>query len=618
MFRWLAGLGLLAVAFPTPAAAQQRQVPPPATHYASIEPADPTARARQLLSDARWRLDHDLHTLERYLQRGGAEYAAQWKAFLHWDVLAAELARPEPDPARLEEVRRRFYGATQGLELPQFQAVRRSLRQYEVLTTSGESIDATRPEKLAELSRAFEDYRATTSRESGWQVGQLLGWLETTQTHDPVVAQARQSLSLPNGYFHVSSRLINRFLERSLEESEAMRSFIGGSWTSGHVTTKAKLSLEAMPSNNYGALDVVLRGTSVVPSSVAQRQRLTVYGSSRTELDGRVRIIVTEEQVRTEQPVVRARTRTQVHDIAANRRFIERLAWRRIPERLPEVEAEASRQAERKLSEKMAERVTPMLAHANRLYKKSIRGPLERSGAWPKLMAQSDARGLQLVFRAADTFQVAAHEHPGEWRGDGDLVLCAHESLPENMLETLMGGKEFKDAQFLRMMELFTGDAPRQLWVHERAERWSVVLSNKRPMRVEFRDGLVTLGFSIEQVKRGDKTYDMPALVTGKFEVRSTLDGPALFRQGDLTIEFPQQETLTAEAENLRKFLDRKFGAVLAEEFYFDGLAPPAGGFGDKLRELKVTYIKFENGWGNVRYSLRPSTPQVQPQLADR
>src|SRR5690606_12487002 len=91
MFRWLAGLGLLAVAFPTPAPAQQRQVPPPATHYASIEPADLTARARQLLSDARWRLDHDLHTLERYLQRGGAEYAAQWKAFLHWDVLAAEL-----------------------------------------------------------------------------------------------------------------------------------------------------------------------------------------------------------------------------------------------------------------------------------------------------------------------------------------------------------------------------------------------------------------------------------------------------------------------------------------------------------------------------------------------
>jgi hypothetical protein len=153
-------------------------------------------------------------------------------------------------------------------------------------------------------------------------------------------------------------------------------------------------------------------------------------------------------------------------------------------------------------------------------------------------------------------------------------------------------------------MELLTGESPRPLWVHEREPRWSVIMQDVRPLRVRCRSGELLVTLAVEETLRGEQRWDMPALITAKYHVDATPEGPVFRRLGDVQIEFPEREKHSEDAEKVRAFLARKFGAVMPAELYFDGLAAPAGGFGDKLNQLQLQQVSFQSGWATLRYQL--------------
>jgi hypothetical protein len=204
----------------------------------------------------------------------------------------------------------------------------------------------------------------------------------------------------------------------------------------------------------------------------------------------------------------------------------------------------------------------------------------------------------------ADEFQVAARNSPPQWPVEGDLTLSGHESFFENFFEGVYAGREIKDTQFLYMMELLTGESPRPLWVHEREPRWSVIMDDTRPLRARCRNGQLQLTLAVKETLRGSQRFDTPAHMTAVFEVAPSSDGPVFHRKGQVQVEFPEREELSANADELRAFLGRKFSAIMPAELYFDGLAAPAGGFGDKLNQLQFQQASFESGWATIRYQL--------------
>ena len=126
-------------------------------------------------------------------------------------------------------------------------------------------------------------------------------------------------------------------------------------------------------------------------------------------------------------------------------------------------------------------------------------------------------------------------------------------------------------------------------------------MARERPLSMRFADGRIGVTFRFQSVTRGNRTYESPITVAAAFRPRITADGPAFARDGQLQIAIAQTPGDDAE---LRRFLERKFGAVLPEELILSGLVPPAGASLGKLRQLDLSVLNSEGGWLSIGYRL--------------
>ena len=72
-------------------------------------------------------------------------------------------------------------------------------------------------------------------------------------------------------------------------------------------------------------------------------------------------------------------------------------------------------------------------------------------------------------------------------------------------------------------------------------------------------------------------------------------------RIGDVAVGLPSQP---ANKKEIVSFLTKKFSAFYQKDLYFDGMVPPVGGSGGKLRQLQLTRFSTDAGWLLLGYSL--------------
>src|SRR5205085_11070109 len=102
--------------------------------------------------------------------------------------------------------------------------------------------------------------------------------------------------------------------------------------------------------------------------------------------------------------------------------------------------------------------------------------------------------------------------------------------------EAALGGRSLEDQTWLEMMHLILGSPPRALWVHDRAERWSVRFAKQQPIVIRFDNDRLELSLNVIEIKRGSKTYRQPTQIEAKFDLKITREGPTLFRDGNLAL----------------------------------------------------------------------------------
>lgn len=419
-----------------------------------------------------------------------------------------------------------------------------------------------------------------------------------------------ETVEQPRAYGYLSARIFNFFVQRPVEDQAYMRETVLGVETQGTQLTKGQLTLRSLPDSSRGTLELCLIGKSICGQSVGHKGPATIYGSSVTQFDARVRLVLKGDQFHVESGGASSQSQTQVLDIQTRNPVVERLAWRRANKKVPQVEQEVSRLAEEKISSRLFDEVTKMAAGANESIAKKAKQPLAEVGAWPRFAYSTSSSGLSFEAFSAGTPRAIETQHPINWKGNADLALCVHESLLEQMVDRLMGGKEINDLQILRMIEMLSGSAPRALWVHDRTERWSVVLSATRPIEIAFHDDAMHLVVNVEEIVRGPERAKVPARISVSLAANASVDGLALYRRGELGVELTGLAADAPEAEAHRRFLATKFGGIFPKEFHFDTLAPPAGGFGEKMRHVRPESFHFENGWAKVVYLLHSAPPK--------
>lgn len=410
----------------------------------------------------------------------------------------------------------------------------------------------------------------------------------------------------------ISDRFVNHLLERGINQWQVIQEFMFGTRTSGIASVQGRVTAQLIPSAEQAVLDIRLIGTSRCDDSVGERRSVTIYTATGAQIDARKRITIDGSGVHALPSVANCSAQVQINDIAASRRIVERLAWRRANRMHGEIEQAATATVRSRTERQLDQEMADVLAQANKVVRENVESSLVNHDEFPcRLMFNGTSRYLQAAIVPSAKSKDVAAIGTLELNSRHDVAFGIHESCVNRICEFGLGGKELHDTAFLAVMEFLTGNSPRALWVHDRAERWSVVAAEKQPVTAAFADDRMTFTVRIVQVSRGTEKLNRPLEIVAAYRSEMTSDGPHLIREGELAVRFADTDSATSQEESIRRFIQHKCGGVFQPELYFDGIVPPAGGSLSKLRALELRQLSARDGWAVIAYQLPPDNTQV-------
>ncbi len=407
---------------------------------------------------------------------------------------------------------------------------------------------------------------------------------------------------------HVSARVLDGLLHRAVTRKENVIDSILNMSTRGTADVDCQLAIELIPNSAAGHIRFLMSGHATMNDTIGTARSVRVYSSSRTQITGHKDVILDVQGLRLLPARAACRTSIQINRIDARNGFVERLAWRRVGQVQSQAEQIAALRASRRAERQMEAEFHRPLHQLQQKYAANVHSPLARNDIVPELLVATTREHLSfgLLARGLQGMQSPAPA-PAY-----DLSLCVRDELVNGIADSLMSGETFTDRQFADLMQTLTGTIPRPLWVHARAEPWSVTAASQHPLTVSFDDDEVRVAFRIERAVYGDRELLRPLTISAAYSLEITRDGPRLVRVGDLKVEHSgpgaQQAIDSAEAQ-ITQFLYRKFSGVFPAELYFDGLVPPTGGFWGRLRQLNLSQLACSDGWLAIGYEWIPDAP---------
>ncbi|MCE9553108.1 MAG: hypothetical protein K8T91_06980 [Planctomycetes bacterium] len=414
---------------------------------------------------------------------------------------------------------------------------------------------------------------------------------------------------------HVSLSLINLVLERQILEKQTVSDEIAGARTRAETTTRGRLRAEFIPSNDRAVVDFRMIGELSAPNATATKGSVTVRMTSQTSIDARKRVVITGAGLFPAASQADCNTETEILDVEASRRVMERLGRRRAEKMRPEAQQNTSQQVAERVEAELDKQANDPLTGANQFYADKIRLPLVNAGSFPRdLRLSTTDTHLAIRVLAQKKGQDEAPARMPRLNPQFDIHVCGHQSMVANMSEPLVGGKTFDDKQFLDVMKIMTGTAQRGLWVFDGRDRWNVTFTKQRPIQAVFANGTFRLTYNFQAATCGDDTVQGAIEATALYRPMMSAEGVYLVRESSPMVRYTDGLPDDDARARVLQQLSQRFGAFFQESIHFDGLSPPAGGTYAKLRELKIVELKCEDGWFTIGYELnRPSKVAIQP-----
>jgi len=567
-----------------------------AAKAAFLPPTDPDAEA------AKTELLAALQRLDDRLKIGG-EKGQGWAAYLKLDGAKHHLARAEkPDLAVLDAAYQRLAAGHDGLNLIWFADVRRALQSY--LTTArliGRADLRTQYQTVLEgLAGNLEEYRKSPSEETALAISATLEWLERAGQAKWLTRAVRQRLSHPNVLVKVSDDLVASRLAGPVEDTSPVQDYILGTDIRGTGHTTGQVSVELVPAQTAGQLDLVFKG-KVDTDAVGYNGPVRIYSTGVAEIEGRKRLSLGAERIAGSPAASQAEVSTSINDIVSNkgRALVERLAWRRAMKQKAQAEYIAARHAEERFNERMDKQADELIAQANNDLQKKFRRPLLERRLFPELFRfQTTKDALYVTLLQAADGSLAAPGAPPEIPQSGDLSVKVHQSAITNLTNAALSGVILDEKRFRELAQEHLGPLAREK-VPEENEDWSITFAPHQPISVTFDEGKFAITIRGQEYYADGETH--PAMnVTAVYEIRKTERGFKALRQGKLSIFPPgfdpkSGEQLPPRIQMLRTMLERRFGKFLTEELTPKNLVVAAEG--REPVQLQLTRLETTRGW---------------------
>jgi len=544
------------------------------------------ADARQALA----RLTAAVGELDARLGIAG-QTGEDWRKYLLWDKLQAQLQRPQPQTEVLGAVFGRFAAGHEGLELKWFVRVRQALQQYIELSgaVGNAGVKDAYADRLERLAKQLESWAAQPSTEAMAQIAESLAWLDNARQAPELVQAVRACFDRPNFHAVIGKDVVAAGVAGPVDETEPVSDVILGTCVQGTGRTVGQTESRLVPHPACGVFDAVLLATNH-GSTVGSHPPVCIYSCDTSLIGACKRFWMDEAGVHAFPAVSRVDTSSTISDIRdmKGRQMVEKIAWRKACKQEAEADAIASMHAQQRVNRRIDDEAAPALEKANTDYEAKVRRPLGERLAFPRRLGFSTtADGIVSIGWQSGPDQLAAPSDAPELRVPSELSVRIHESAVNNLAATVLGGMALREAMFQRTVIDLAGHIPEQLKDEKDEEPWTICFDRRRPISVSFAQD--TLSVTIRGLKyfKGQEGY--PGMnVTVAYKLVKEGPGFKAVRQGDFQIlppDFvPGTSKLSARQVAIARILQRKLGKALEKEivpqgFTLEGRWTTAGKF---------------------------------------
>ena len=526
------------------------------------------------LAAAASRLREALGPLDWLLARSPS--GADWKSYLDWPALTAQAASgAAADPAVLRRLQKLLDAEENGLEMPQFAAVRRAVTAYAEAADAAKDpgSQAVYTQRLEKLAAAVAAGAATGTADALDPVGPLLARLEESGQAPATVARIRSAVNRPNLFLDVDESLLGNAVNRAVDETAPINDTVLGTRVRGSGRTTGLVLLDFVPSLQQAVVDLKLDATNHSDTRGSQGP-VTVRTLGTTTVGARKRILIDDQRVAALPVEAHADTDTRTAGIGVNKRFgqrlIRKIASRKIAEMRPQAEAISSAKARERVRTQFEEQTASAIAQASRDYQTKFRQPLMERGWYPELlqMSTSDSR-LSVTARKALTDQIGAFTAPPAVDPDAVLAARVHESLVNNAAEITLGGRTITQKFVEEQIRKNNGTLPEALGNDPDQQPWSITFAKRKPVELDASDDRVKVTVRGSRFTSGEREF--PAMdIWAAYRIEPAPGGVRLVRDGDVQIYPPGfvpggGEKLTVQETSLRRILQKRFNKVFKE-----------------------------------------------------
>lgn len=545
--------------------------------------------------------------LAALLSSSTPDNAKQWNQYLRLDALQQQLAADAPDPRQLVAVFSRFRAKHVGLELPEFTAVRQALRDYlSAMSFQRQSNPDQFAARVNELARRLGDSAET---ENTHAIGRILGWLDSGSQVPELVRDVRARYHHPNMHARFSERLLHAGVEAPVDELQDVNEVILGTSIYGTARLQAQLALEFVPSAEQAAFDIQMQGVAS-GNNVGYNGPVTICSYGVTQVYSAKRVYLGPNGLSWDYAYANCSTHSNINGIGARSKIVQNIAWKRAGKMKSQTEAIAASRAETRVARSFDGQAAELLEEANQQYRDKVRYPLVRQDAFPqKIRFMTDDDNLHLEVVQANPYQLAAPADPPTLEPESDLGLQLHESVIGNFTESLLGGQTLTDERLVELLTDAGAEVPDELAITPDKDPWSISFSSDRPVLARFQDNRVRLAIRGTRFTRGDQEIRSPIEISATYTLAATGSGSRLDRQGDIEVNYLNQERLSLSQVAMKTFLSRKFSALFKEEIVSDGLALP--GKWEQVGQLRLQQLDAANSWLTLSWSMLSTADQT-------
>ena len=554
----------------------------------------------QDLQHARQDVLSAMNTLSGQLAQGGAEHEAGWKAYLMWDDLTAEMEREQPNPVVLRTIHERLRRNNQGLELSAFVNLRSAIYEYANLIafTSRGNFPAYYQTVLDQLATNWQQYQAEPSFESAHSVGRVVGLLDASHQAPQLVRQVRSHFSHPNVIAWVSEDFLNTALKRPVNDVTPVSEMILGTHQTGTAQTHGWVEFKLEPNQNAAQLVATLTGETVsqnVGHRPLGRKSIYIHSTGYTSVSASKRIMVTHEGIYATPARACCRTQTQIHCIQSPP-LLSGLVASQVYSKKQQAEQIASGRAASRIQRRFDEQVDDAVRNNKVGGDIQIRSVLKRLDCPPEeTRATSTHDHLEFHVRQANSLQLGAGSQPPARLSGHDFGLTLHESSINNLLESILGGKNMSRDRLLSLVGRRSGDAANDLQSKLGDEDWSILFPSTKPVVFEMRDGAIVFTLTGSRFSRDGQPIPDAMQISATYRPVRTEQGWVFRREGELAVDYVNATELSTRQVAFRSFARDKFSLLFADELAGEGFLLPDAFNVDQT--MKLSEIQFQGAW---------------------